>query len=277
MRANYWTIGAFADWLRGTASLKMGTSKEWRDWKRAAKAKHPIRFWLADEGLQYLQNFVMWPLDQIDSARYYINNRWISRSHSLTAHPTDIKPGHWCDVGHRFLPCLFNELVNFVEVETAVHHVLWDENARSKYKFPNKWPARWFNRRTWRCPEAGIEHLEWAAGLTHSAVGAKPGDKNYNMPTGQAIGAREILDLYYWWTQERPNRADPNDISGWSDICERRRGGDEDLIFGEDNTPTEKKETQKALATMRKIEQQYEKEDEQMMIRLIRIRESLWT
>ena len=38
-----------------------------------------------------------------------------------------------------------------------------------------------------------------------------------------------------------------------------------------------KREGEKALKLTHKIEQQYEREDEQMMIRLIKIRDRLWT
>jgi hypothetical protein len=33
-------------------------------------------------------------------------------------------------VGNRFLPCLFNELVDFVEIEQAWHHCVWSDEAK---------------------------------------------------------------------------------------------------------------------------------------------------
>lgn len=39
MNSHYWTIGKFADWLRGTPKLKCGTSEEWNDWEDKAKAE----------------------------------------------------------------------------------------------------------------------------------------------------------------------------------------------------------------------------------------------
>ena len=116
---NYWTCTKFADWIRGTTKLSAGTSEEWHEWEKRAKADYPIRWWLAEEGLDILQKIVMFVPDKIYAVKYYINNRYITRTHSLTAHPKDIRPGQWCDVGNRFLPCLFNELVDFVEVELA--------------------------------------------------------------------------------------------------------------------------------------------------------------
>lgn len=276
MRSNYWTIGAFADWLRGTPSLKMGTSQQWSTWTKLAKGKHSIRFWLAEEGLRMMQDFVMSPIDAIYSAKYYINNRWVTKSHALTAHPKDIKPGQWRDVGNRFLPCMFNELVDFVEIETAWSHIAWNEEAREKYK-PPFWAKGWFRWRIWRSAEAGVEHLEWAAALVCDTTWLPAGHKNIGKPTPQAVAAQEILDLYHWWTQDYPNRADPYDLSGWSELCEKRRNGDNDLIFGEDKTPKERAETKRVLNLSNKIEAQQTKEDEDMMIRLIRIRNSLWT
>lgn len=270
MRSHYWSCSNFADWLRGTVKPSAATSRGWRDWRINAQTAHRVRYWLAEEGLDMLQNALYWPADQLANVRYYINNRWVSRSHALTAHPRDIKPGRWCDVGHRFLPCLFNELVDFVEVETAWHHVLWDKEEREKYQVP-WWRVNYLRWRTWRCPEAGIAHLEWASTLTHVD------SKGVEHPTGQAHTAKEILDLYHWWTEEYPNRPDPHDVSGWTEHCSKKRKDGDDLFDFENETPAQKKTVKKMLKETDRIEKQYAQEDEQMMIRLIKIRSGLWT
>jgi hypothetical protein len=223
-----------------------------------------------------MQNFVNWPLDRLHDVRYYINNRWITKSHALTAHPRDIKPGQWQDVGNRFLPCLFNELVNFVEVEQAWHHVLWDEEARKKFAVP--WHRRFLRFRTWRCPDAGIEHLIWASGLKLDAhMGVDPGTDDYGKPTRQAENAQEILALYRWWREVYPNRPDVYDASGWSAYCDMRRDKGYELLDLDDKTEDEATQCKTALEKSSEIEKAYEDEDEAMMIRLIKIRDSLWT
>lgn len=269
---NYWTCSKFADWLRGTPKIDSGTSKEWGQWRRASKESHPIRHWIAEEGLDYIQNVWCWIPERINDIRYYINNRWITCSHCLTAHSRDIKPGVWCDVGNRFLPCLFNELVDFVEVEQAWHHVMWDDKARKKYRTP--WTRSFFRFRTWRCPEAGIDYLKWAMTLTNKEF-IKEGEKEES--TYQAKAAKEILELYTWWKEVYPNRPDPYVVSGWHDICDRRRKDYPDEIFPEETTKQEKAESKKALDKLHKLELKYEQEDEEMMIRLIKVRQSLWT
>ena len=274
---NYWTCSKFADWIRGTTKLSCGTGKEWAEWERAAKAKYPIRWWIAEEGLDKLQDVWCYIPERINDVRYYINNRWVTRTHALTAHPRDIPRGEWRDVGNRFLPCLFNELVDFVEVEQAWHHVLWDEEARKKYRTP-WWRSGWLRWRTWRCPDAGIEHLIWASGLTiNETWGADKDSENYGQPTHQALAAKEILELYRWWKIERPKRPDVHDESGWTAYCEMRRQRGDHLLDMEDKTPEEAEMCRTALDKSHELEAQYEQEDEEMMIRLIKIRQSLWT
>jgi hypothetical protein len=275
MRSHYWTISTFADWLRGTPKLKCGTSEEWDDWYKAAAKAHPIRYWIAEEGLDYLQKIVYYIPERLNDIRYYINNRWVSNSHQLTAHPRDIKPGQWQDVGNRFLPCLFNELVDFVEIEQAWHHCIWSDEAKTKFNVP--WYRKgWLRWRTWRCPEAGLEYLRWAETLTNKEF-IEEGEKEES--TYQAKAAKEIIELYTWWTITYRNRPDPYEASGWTAYCEASRAANGGSLSwsGSKDSPEMRKMSDKAHKLLRKIEAAYEKEDEAMMIRLIKIRQSLWT
>jgi hypothetical protein len=277
MRSHYWTCSKFADWLRGTTKGGAKTSEGWDEWETRAKAAYPIRWWLAEEGLDYLQKVVFYVPDMLHSIKYYINNRWVTRTHALTAHSRDIKPGTWSDVGNRFLPCLFNELVDFVEVELAWWHIAWDDEARKQFEAP--WYARgWFRWRTWRSAECGLANLEWQRNLRWKEDEVGPDFKGLGELTPQAVKAQEILDLYTWWTTTYRNRPDPHDASGWTEYCEASRlanGGK--LSWSGDKSPELKKMSDKAHKLLEKIEAAYEKEDEQMMIRLIKVRHGLWT
>jgi hypothetical protein len=277
MRSHYWTCSRFADWVRGTKKLGFGTAEEWDEWTTAAQMRHNFRYWLAEEGLDYLQKVVYYVPDTLYSIKYYINNRWVTRTHCLTAHPRDIKPGQWHDVGNRFLPCLFNELQDFVEVELAWWNVVWDEEARKQFKSP--WYATgWFRWRTWRNPECGLANLEWQRQLRWKEDEVGPDHKELGELTPQAVKAQEVLDLYTWWTVTYRNRPDPYEASGWTAACEAQRqanGGK--LSFSSPKDPVLKKQNDKAHKLLQKIEADYEKEDEAMMIRLIKVRHGLWT
>jgi hypothetical protein len=278
MRSHYWTISKFAGWIRGTPSPGALTSEGWDEWHEKASKLHPIRYWIAEEGLDYLQKFVYYIPDKLNDIRYYINNRWVSYSHGLTAHPRDIKPGAWSDVGSRFLPCMFNELVDFVEIEQAWHHCMWSDDAKTEFETP-WWRKGWLRWRTWRCPEAGMQYLKWASELVvDENMGSNPDEKGYGEPTYQAKSAKEIIELYTWWTVTYRNRPDPYEASGWTAACEAQReanGGK--LSFSSPKDPVLKKASDKAHKLLQKIEAAYEAEDEEMMIRLIKIRGSLWT
>lgn len=277
--SNYWSCTPFADWVRGTPKGGAKTSEGWDEWNSEAKQYHPVRYWLAEEGLDKLQDFVTYPIRKIYDVKYYINNRWVTRTHALTAHHRDIKPGSWSDVGNRFLPCLFNELVDFVEVEQAWSHIAWGtKEDRKKYDAPF-YATGWWRWRTWRCPQAGLDHLDWAINLTMTEDwGVYPGDEGYGKPTGQALRAKEIKELYTWWTVTYRNRPDPHEASGWSEYCENLRIKFGTNWIGRSNKDTASKISgDKALKLLDKIEKAYDKEDEQMMIRLIKIRDSLWT
>jgi hypothetical protein len=259
--------------------LGAGTSEQWDEWDSKAKKYNPIRYWLAEEGLDYVSNVVYFIPDTIYAIKYYINNRWVSRTHSLTAHTRDIKPGSWYDVGNRFLPCLFNELVDFVEIELAWSHIAWgSEEDKAKYAAPF-WASGWFRWRVWRCPQAGLDNLEWQRQLRWKEDEVGPDFKGLGELTPQAVKAQEILDLYTWWTQTYRNRPDAYEASGWTAVCEASRiaNGGKLNWSGREKDPTLKKASDKAHKLLQKIEADHEKEDETMMIRLIKVRHGLWT
>jgi len=277
MRKNYWSCSKFADWIRGTSKPEAETSEGWDAWRKAAQSAHSVRYWIAEEGLDYLQNFVHWVPDKLYAIKYYINNRWITKTHALTAHSRDIKPGTWQDVGNRFLPCLFNELQDYVECELAWWHLAWSPEERHKYNAP--WYAfGWWRVRGWRCKQAGLDNLDWQCKLTWTDNEVGSDHPELGKPTHQAIKAQEILALYRWWTETYRNRPDPYDASGWSNVCEQiRDANDGSLSFSEPKNPELKEAKDASFKSLQDIEQQYEQEDTEMMIRLIRVRHALWT
>ena len=275
MRSHYWGCSNFADWLRGTTKPGAATSEGWSSWTKQAKAAHPYRYWLADTGLDFIQTIVYWPTDKLYGIKYYINNRWVTRTHALTS--SSLPKGEWRDMDYRILHSLFDELVNYVEVELAWSNIAWNKEDRIKYNVPF-YAFGWFRWRTWRCPQAGLDHLAWASELKNNDEYVEKDDPEYNKPTRQAVAAMEVAALYDWWKNTHPTRIDPHDASGWSEICDRRREGeDDDYIMWGDRTDEERAESTTALNRCTTIEQQYEDEDTEMLIRLIKIRKSLWT
>jgi len=102
----------------------------------------------------------------------------------------------------------------------------------------------WFDRkfRRFRSPEDGIAYLNWEIEQTSCP--------------GQSKAAKTILEIYTWWKETRPNRPDPYVEANYYEVFK------DDLV---------------EVQRVRKIEAKYDKEDEQMLIRLIKIRQFLWT
>jgi hypothetical protein len=209
--------------------------------------------------------------------KYYVVNRFIDHTHQLTAHKNHLKRGNWYDVDHRFLPCLFDTLVDFIEIELAYCSIAGGDK---KYKLP-RWYEKFLFWNKWRCPEAGINHLKWEMTLIYDEnSGVFPGEKNYGKPTSQALAAREQLELYNWYTTIYYKRRDSGDLSGWTDYYKelRKKYGNILAITSRKNmTVAERKKERDLMKKSMKLEDQYEQEDTNMLIRLIKIRRSLWT
>ena len=259
------TTPKFADWLRGTPKLLAGTAEEWDNWKKTAKVKK-FRYWLTEEGLDYLQDFICWPINKIKAILNYINNRWVVKRHALTS---TLKRGEYYDLDYRLLHAVFDELINFVEVELAWMCVVFSDEERKKYKVP--WYRSFLRISLWRSPEAGIAYLKWAAELKFNENWIDKNDPNFGLPTPQALAAQETLLLYQWWKHDRSNRLDPSDASGWSEYCEKHPS-----ILRSENSQ-EDKQKEDILNIYHNLEKEHADEDTAMLIRLIKIRHHLWT
>jgi hypothetical protein len=235
-RIGYWSSSKFANWIRGEKKPKALTLEEWEDWRKNSKSKHPYKYWFTEKFLNKLQNLVCFPGDVLYTIKVYIRNRYISKIHYLK---TGLKPGEYYDLDHRILYGVFNELVDFVEIEYAHLSKFYKDR---NYKFIKG-----------RCAQAGIDHLEWASNLTYGAgEGVTFLDKLYGQPTHQAKSAQKISELYNWW-KNRDNRPDPYDLF------------------------TKEKDGKYYYRKIGKMNDDYDKEDDKMLIELMKIRRHLWT
>lgn len=252
-RINHWSCSKLSDKIRGTKKPASFSMEEWENWDDYLKKNNPIRFWISENGLRLLQDIVYFPYDRYRDIRSYVRNRFIDKIHALTASPEHLKRGQYCDIDTRMFYCLFDTLVDFVEGEVA-HWTAWNDHDK-KYTWKNG-----------RCKDAGLDHLKWEMTLTDSEYGLFPDSPEFAKPTSQAIAAKEIFDLYIWYTEVYANRKDPMDESGWSDYCSTPNWSNK--VDPEDRIILDK---------CNKLEEAYDNEDTEMLIRLIKIRQALWT
>lgn len=265
MRLQYWSCTKFAHWLRrklgAPETPESASGEEWDQWRRESK-KHRLAHWLTEEALDAVQNFVNYPTDVLNKVRAYVKNRFSDKMHYLS---TRLKKGQYYDVDTRLLHGLFETLVDFVEIEKAHMQLICGDGPRPfRYRW---WGLRWMS---YRSRELGMKHLEWEITLD------SPELDEYQASPIQAQTAREIIALYTWWKDIYPNRVDPYDASGWSELCATLREPG-DTFIRESKTDAEQETIRECLDRCRTIEKQYDDEEEQMMIRMIKIRKSLWT
>lgn len=247
-RIHYWSCSRFADFLRGIKKPYALEWKEWDKWNNQQEKQRPFRFWLSDIFLNKLQDIVYFPYDIYNTIKIYIRNRYFDKLQYLN---TGLIPGQYYDLDTRILHGLFNELVDFVEIELA-HLSLWDQNKKYEIKHG-------------RCIEAAYDYFDWATNLRYKEdYGCYPNDPNYNKLTEQAKTAKKIKQLYEWWKIDRPKRIDPYSNKALGDI---------DDILDNNKFKDKKKLYDKAY----QIEANQEDEDTKMLIQLIKIRKGLWT
>ena len=261
MRSKYWSDSKLAHWIRGTPRPTYATLDEWDEWHDKAKTANPVRHWLAEELLNKLQDIVCWPKDKLWDVRCYAVNRWVDKTHYMQ---TDLEPGQWHEFENRLLHGMFTELVDFVEVETALFATGGWGDKHSDPRAPAKW-RRWI--RTWRSSELGVLHFREQIADNSSF--------QFNNGLAPDVTAKEVLELYFWWTCHRPHRKDPHDASGWSDYCRWR----EVNKVGMDSyvEPYTRARVHAILDLSHKIEKNYDDEDTEMMVRLVKLRKYLWT
>lgn len=234
----YWSLSAPIKWLRTKAGLENPYALSSEDWDEHRKAcKEKAPF------VEWFTNSFVNKVQRI--VRIPLNLVYSVKVYYKNCkgntHVLDggLKKGVWYDLPYRIQHCLFNELVKYVE------------------------------------QEKGLEHLEWELGLVYNEEwGVNKDDPKYGTLTDQALSAAEQKALYSWWKYERPTRIDPHDASGLTAYYEQQRKEGKSLLHLANGKDEDWKEMHDKCSEM---ELQYSQEDDSMLLRLIKIKDSLWS
>lgn len=233
------------------------SSKGWRLFDKEFKEEAPIRYWIKEDFKHAIIYPIKWKYRAISD---WIRYRTYDRCHVVK---TGLKPGY-CDITTQMLNVSFNMLKDFVECELAWSRFQWESTLPWYRKIRI---VRRYIRATFRDPKLGLEHLDWAATLDDPRL--PPKDRCDH----QAISARETRELYIWWVNTRPARKE-------IEIPKYKDQGlgilsplDEDF---DRNSPDFKK-FEEAMKTQRDLDEEWKIEDTEMLVRLVKVREGLWT
>jgi hypothetical protein len=242
-------VEQFFDWIQTKCypdHPNSGTIEEWVEVEKREKKKklcyficNDVNVWISVNIFQRLTNIVYW-----------FKYRFV-KEHKYHLIDTKLKPNYY-EIDNRMLYGMFSMLVDYVEIELG-HQDKWhNENKNLTYR------------------EYGLNHLAWAKDLVYDEESTKEHyPELYMTPTPQAETAKEVEHLYLWWMDIRPNRPDP-----WDYPRDERPENESAIeILGRHISDEERQHMDNAS----KLEQQYYEEDTEMLIRLIKIRQGLWT
>lgn len=246
------------DWLHFNPP-DYATTDEWVAFDKKYRTEAPFRHFcvkvLPGHTYSPISNWIRKFTNQI---RYRI-----ARYHVVS---TDLSPGYY-DKDTLLLCSAFTLLKDFVEVEKAsMEHVCnntpYKMNPLLKY-------VPYYKDITFRSRELGLNYLEWETKLECD---------EFDDCLNQAQRAEEVRELYLWWVDVRPARVEPE--------CPENPEAedDDDLHILASLTEGYKEKYPEHTAKMDQwyedyaaLEDAWEKEDTEMLIRLVNVRKSLWT
>lgn len=234
------------------------TSKGWRLFDKEFKEHAPIRYWITHDLRNWSTRAIGFRYRRISE---WIRFRTLDRFHVIG---TDLPPGYY-EFDTRLLHSNFTLLKDFVECQQAWYYH-WSESGTVLDPWYTKLPF-YYRIFKYRKPELGIKYLEWASTLDD------PNLPPFERSEQQARDARETLTLYLWWVKDRPAREEPK----YKDYSDQGLGilGSLDEDF--DHEADDYKEYLKYREQSEARQQQWDEEDTEMLVRLVKLRKGLWT
>jgi len=230
----------------------------WNEFEDEFKKEAPIRYFIKYSIVLRIGGFFA----SLSHIGWAIRYRTVSKYHIVN---TQLEPGYQ-EIDTRMLHANFELLVDYVEIECANmaqiadRHELIAERGWKHSHFPRMLKIKEFRNR-----ELGIQHLQWETTLNAAEL------SEYERSPQQAAKAVQILILYTWWKDVYPNREelpspDRNSI-GLEFLSKKWKKAN----------PKMSAKIDKWARDSHKQELDWDKEEEEMLIALMKIRKGLWT
>lgn len=223
---------------------KYATIQEWANIQKEMRQKK-LCYWLIEKIPRRLSVWKMRGRDAVMKVKYRFHP-----DHQYHIIRTGLSPDYY-EIDQRMLYGMFNLLVNYVEVELAwLYHLSHPDVDESG-------------------DETGLLALDWQ-------IENNEADSQHN---SYAENFKEMKALYLWWTVDRPERERLHEARSSAFYSSRFDLDSEKSVMEimAERTAEEKEESSQFHEKELAIEEQHDDEDTEMLIRLIRIRASMWT
>lgn len=161
----------------------------------------------------------------------------------------DLEPNYW-DKDTILLYAVMQLVVDFVEIECAFMEIDAPYTWRQWLNLKLPWFFR--SDEAFRSRELGLRHLDMLERFYEDKV------------KSPSQAPKEIKEVYLWWKDVRPHRPDPGDLSGLNE-------------YMKNTTKKDSKKVERLIIATDKIEAKQNKEDTKMLMRVIELRDFLWT
>jgi len=183
----------------------------------------------------------------------YIHNRWINPSDRVIIKHPDYPQGHYHDTDTVMLYALFQLLVDYIEIECGNFlSTRYETPAQTWYRRFRELPVIHWLLPVPRHALRGLHHLRWEMSLKDHP--------------SQSAAAKEMFILYRFWKHRRSERVDPfqayHSLRVGKEWDSKRRITEEESLL---------------LKEACDLEEKYEQEDTDMLTRIVKIRNCLWT
>lgn len=235
------------NWLRKIFKIQVPYSLplgEWENWETEVRKRTPIGYFLTETLYDFLNNIKNNWLDKI---YYPLKNRFFFKYYLVD---TLLDRYRYYDSDSIMLFVNFAILKKYVEIELANMYDYCHPPFKKLYTNSQKgmlYCQYYFDEFKLDEEQKSLFNADYELKL-----------KSFY---------REVYDLYNWWVYGRPIRISPEDLAGLKDeeqYCSPR-------FLSKDP------DYRKKCEICWQYEKQYAEEDQQMLERLIKIRESLWT
>lgn len=233
--------------IRGTKYPYCAGLDQWDEIKENARKAHPVRYWIAEDLFDMIEDVIKYPYAKYKDIRNYLSNRFKTKTHTLQLNTKRHywNKGSWIEYDDRLLYCVMDSFVRWLGEELVPNHEAWNNKIKGSVDEKIRQVLK--------------EKQEFQ-------------DQQENLIKVY----QECLEIYDWWINFEQDAW--YDTSPWPANCEMMTEKYGCFLSGQrEYSEEDEKLGKESLAEHNRLEAANEEEITSYLIRLMKIRKFLWT